>query len=169
MAITKRHIIKSSGAEVGSIGDDGTYLCLVNAAGVAVFTPALFAPRFLYATIGDGAGTGGAATAEVSIQLYDNAGTAAAESVVLHVGVYQDAYGAAVATNANIDATPVAGTHIKEVTATGKERIFRTTTAGLLTLTINDASDESVYILVKMAPRSRAIDCSDIGTVTFSA
>lgn len=108
----------------------------------------------------------GASPRTVTVQILDVQGNSLAEVVVLQVGVYQDEYGAATATNATI-AVGATGTLIKAVTA-NKELICRTDSAGALTLTITDATLETVYVLARATVRSKLLDCSDKGTVTIS-
>jgi hypothetical protein len=108
----------------------------------------------------------GASPRSIDVQIQENLSNNVAEVVLLQVGVYQDEYGAATATNATI-AVGAAGTQVKVVTS-NKELICRTDATGLLTLTLTDGTAETFYVLSKTCPRSRILDCSDIGTIVVS-
>lgn len=108
----------------------------------------------------------GASPRTVSIQIKDNQGANVSEATYLQVGVYQDADGAANATNATI-AVGGTGTLVRTIT-TNKVLIVKTNSSGVVDLTITDGTLETVYVLAAPAPRSRLLDCSDIGTVVIS-
>ena len=112
----------------------------------------------------DSSGAGAAQT--ITIQIKDKQGNNLAEVVYLQVGVYQDADGAAAATNATL-AAPSAGSRIGSWITTDKIGRYKTDANGALTLDVSTiASPETVYVLVAMTTRSRSLDCSDIGTIT---
>lgn len=114
----------------------------------------------------DSSGAGAAQT--ITIQIKDKQGNNLAEVVYLQVGVYQDADGAAAATNATL-AAPSAGSRIGSWITTDKIGRYKTDANGALTLDVSTiASPETVYVLVAMTTRSRSLDCSDIGTITRS-
>ncbi|MDX2197909.1 MAG: hypothetical protein SF069_02940 [Phycisphaerae bacterium] len=113
----------------------------------------------------------GTSPRDVTIAILDNAGNAVAAETWLQVGVYQDANGADVATNATISVqtgTDVAnGVH--EGTAVGtKIKVCKTNSSGQLVIRVTNAVNETVYLIAGPAPRSPMIDCRDVGTVTTS-
>ena len=102
----------------------------------------------------------------ISVQILDIAGNNLAEEVYVEVGVYQDADGAATATDATI-AAGAAGSLVAWST-TNKVGVFKTNASGLLNITVTDGTTETIYLLASPSPRSKLLDCSDIGTVTIS-
>lgn len=101
------------------------------------------------------------------VQIKDKQGSNLAEPCLVQIGVYQDADGAANATDATLDATPVTGTFVRWITS-GKIGVFKTDSGGLLELDVTMPTIESVYMLAGMAAGSRALDCADVGAITRS-
>lgn len=114
-------------------------------------------------SIGDASG---ASPQTVTVQILDRQGNALSEVVYLEVGVYQDADGAAQATNATI-AVGGTGSLVRSV-VTNKLLRCKTDASGALELIVTDGTSETVYVLAATAPRSRALDCQDLGTVVIA-
>lgn len=122
------------------------------------------ADKFAQVSIPDASG---ATPQSCAITILDIQGNALAETVYLVVGVYQDADGAAEATNATISVT--SGTEIDDIGTTANKVLFcKTTSGGALTIAVANGTAESVYVLARPHTRSKILDCSDTGTVTVS-
>lgn len=120
-------------------------------------------------SIGD---SSGASPRTVDVQVKDRAGNNVAEEVYLQIGVYEDAEGADVATNATITDVPTGteianGQHEGSVEST-KKKIVKTNSSGLVQIEVTNGTAETVYLLAEPAPRSACLDCRDIGTVVTS-
>lgn len=114
-------------------------------------------------TVSDSAG---GSPRTVTIQVKDLQGNNLAEVCYLALAVCQDADGAALATNATI-AIGGTGSLVRSLTAT-KELVIKTDANGAATVTITDATLETVYVIASATRRSKLLDCADIGTVTIS-
>jgi len=114
--------------------------------------------------IGDASG---ASPQTVTVQVLDGNGQDLAAACLLQLGVYQDATGAAVATDAIIE-VGATGSLVRQVVA-DKVLICETSGDGTLTLVIADAVAESLYLLAAPCPGARLLDCRDAGTVTITA
>ncbi|MBL8880650.1 MAG: hypothetical protein JNG88_16175 [Phycisphaerales bacterium] len=116
-------------------------------------------------SIGDA--TSGSSPVNCTLQVKDLAGANVAQVEYIEVSVNQDSDGAADATDATIDNSPVTGTFVRWVTS-GKRGIYKTDASGTLTLDVAFTTPGSCYVLARAAARSRCLDCSDIGIVTKS-
>lgn len=121
------------------------------------------ADKLVQISIGDASG---ASPQLVTIQAKDIQGNNLAEVIYLEVGVFDDADGGTVATNASISVGMV-GTLVRTVTA-GKRLICKTSGGGALTITVTNGVAETVYLLAATTFHSRLLDCADIGTVVIS-
>lgn len=121
------------------------------------------ADKVAQVTIGDASGS---SPRTVTIQAKDVQGNNLSEAVYLAVAVCQDADGAALATDATI-AIGGTGSLVRSLTA-NKEIVIKTDANGTATVTITDATLETVYVIASATRRSKLLDCSDIGTVTIS-
>ena len=108
----------------------------------------------------------GASPQTPQIQMLDIQGDNLAEVVYVRVRVCQDEHGAALATNATI-AVGTEGTLCRSETA-GKDLVCRTNASGQLDITVTDGTAETVYLLCEPTPRSRMMDCADIGTIVIT-
>lgn len=121
------------------------------------------ADKLVQISVGDASG---ASPRTVTIQAKDIQGNNLAEVIYMRIGVYDDADGTTPATNATI-ADGGAGSIVRSLTV-DKDIIFKTDATGALEVQVTDAVAETVYILASAAPRSRMMDCADIGTVVIS-
>lgn len=105
----------------------------------------------------------GSSPCSVTVQMLDRQGHNYAEEVLLEISVWDDALGAVEAANARI-AVGGTGSLVRAVVE-DKRLVCRTNASGALTILVSDSNSETVYLLAAPAPRSRIIDCSDVGTV----
>ena len=144
--------------------DSVTHEIQLKAAGITTsYLGSTLAGKLAQVSIGDSTG---ASPRTVTLQVKDVAGNNLAGVRVVQVGIYQDQYGAAEATDATI-AVGATGTLVRSV-ITDKVLIARTDSAGTLTVTVTDTTSETVFVLAAPAPRSPQADFSDIGTVVIS-
>ncbi len=108
----------------------------------------------------------GSSPQTVAIQMLDIAGNNLAEECYVQIGVYDDADANTEATNATI-AVGAAGTQLAWST-TDKVGTFKTNSSGLLNIAVTDGTTETIYLVAAPCPRSKILDCSDIGTITIS-
>lgn len=156
--------ICTSGGSPGTWARVGDQVATLPAASVT--TAALSDPladKLPQVSIGDASG---GSPQTVIVQVLDRQGNALAEVAYLQVGVYQDADGGALATNATV-AVGGTGALVRAITA-GKLLVAKTDASGALALTVTDGVSETVYVLAAPAPRSRALDCNDPGTVVIT-
>ena len=102
----------------------------------------------------------------VTIQAQDIQGNNLAEVVYVRIAVFDDADGAALATNATIadgGAGSVVQTHTND-----KDITFKTDANGTLQVQVTNGVPGTVYLLASPTFRSHMMTCKDIGTVTIS-
>lgn len=116
-------------------------------------------------SIGDA--TSGSSPVNCTLQIKDLAGANAAQVEFVELGVYQDSDGAADASDATIDNSPVTGTFVRWIT-TNKRAVYKTDASGTLTVDVTFTTPGSCYVIAAATARSRCLDCSDIATVTKS-
>lgn len=114
----------------------------------------------------------GATPRTVTIQAKDIQGNNLAEVIYVIIGVYDSGDGGALSTNATLS-DGGAGSVVQDWGAAiglsaNKLLVCKTDATGLLEIALASGVNGTFYVLSQAGPRSRMLDCADIGTVVIS-